>query len=117
MTVYAVSTGEYSSYGVCAIFSTREKAEEYSLTVSNFNDIEEYELDEPYEQPEFIEVLIGPNYIELRGSWGPWLTEGMTSMYSGYTTVKVKYNKNADVMKKSAYDRLAELKAKDAGIV
>ena len=48
--VYVVTTGEYSDYSICTIFSTMEKAEQYT---KYFNkdadytgyDIEEYELD------------------------------------------------------------------------
>lgn len=50
-TIYAVSDGEYSDYGILALFSTREKAERYiekhkeaDQYLSNPN-IEEYELD------------------------------------------------------------------------
>lgn len=50
-TIYAVSSGSYSDYRVNALFSAREKAQEFidALTKPNsyndFNDIEEYELD------------------------------------------------------------------------
>ena len=50
MTVYVVTSGEYSSYGICEIFSTCEQAEKY---IASENDrygwddyrIEEWELD------------------------------------------------------------------------
>jgi hypothetical protein len=47
--VFAVSSGEYSDYRVVAIFTTEEKAETYMNAVpsSDYNDIEEYELDPP----------------------------------------------------------------------
>lgn len=52
MKVYLVSSGEYSSYGINCVFSTKEKAEEYinlSIEYGNYNkdyfDIEEYDLD------------------------------------------------------------------------
>lgn len=45
--VYAVNSGSYSDYQVDAIFSTREKAQEFMTAVpdSDYNAIEEYELD------------------------------------------------------------------------
>jgi hypothetical protein len=53
MKVYVVTTGEYSDYGISAIFSTKEKAEAHCETLraeeycnEKPNDIEEYELDE-----------------------------------------------------------------------
>ncbi len=53
MKVYMVTSGEYSDYGVCGIFSTKEKAEKYIKFMlrdsehrwNEFNDIEEIELD------------------------------------------------------------------------
>lgn len=50
-TIYAVSSGEYSDYRITALFSTRDLAQAYIDAVkrpdgySDFNDIEEYELD------------------------------------------------------------------------
>lgn len=56
-TVYAVSTGEYSDYGIECIFSTKEKAQEYIKLTNeyssrgDFNDIEEFELDPSIQIP------------------------------------------------------------------
>lgn len=46
--IYAVSTGEYSSYYIVGLFSTRAKAEEYkeSKMDPEYYNIEEYTLDE-----------------------------------------------------------------------
>ena len=46
--VFAASSGSYSDYSVQAIFSTRERAEEYIRCVrDDWNSVEEYELDPP----------------------------------------------------------------------
>jgi hypothetical protein len=53
--IYAVSEGSYSDYRVSAIFSTKEKAQEFIDTMKkqsdseydDYNDIEEYQLDPP----------------------------------------------------------------------
>jgi len=45
-TAYVVTSGEYSDYGICAIFSTREKAERYAKERGTDNPIEEYLIDE-----------------------------------------------------------------------
>lgn len=50
--IYAVSSREYSDYRVDALFTTREKAQAFidafkGDSYSNFNDIEEYELNPP----------------------------------------------------------------------
>lgn len=60
MTVYVVTTGEYSDYTIRGIFSTREGAEKAiaamevypSASCCEVNPIEEYELDEykPFEK-------------------------------------------------------------------
>lgn len=52
--VYAVSSGCYSDYRVVAVFSTRELAElfiaKHTGNWSEWNDVEEYELDSGVEQ-------------------------------------------------------------------
>lgn len=47
--IFAVTSGCYSDYHVCALFSSREKAEAFKSAVPDYdyNDIEEYELDPP----------------------------------------------------------------------
>lgn len=56
--VYAVSSGEYSDYGIEHIFSTKEKAEEfiklqteYGDRWAHYNEVEEYELDPEIKVP------------------------------------------------------------------
>lgn len=56
--VYVVTSGEYSDYTIHAVFSTKEKAEEYIDHGEYFSDsyeIEEYELDS--ENPDMSEKL------------------------------------------------------------
>jgi len=46
MKVYVATEGSYADYHISAIFSSREKAEEYMGNMPDrFNEIEEYELD------------------------------------------------------------------------
>ena len=49
--VYVVTTGEYSDYEICGIFSTKELAQLYydklQKTGKDLNDIEEYLTDDP----------------------------------------------------------------------
>lgn len=59
MKVYVVTEGEYSDYKVCAVFSTIEKANEYSEMFS-MNTPNEYELDE---RNGFIESHKGLKYF------------------------------------------------------
>lgn len=48
--IYIVTEGEYSDYHICAVFSTREKAEEYVQCHGTDYNIEEYDLDEDVER-------------------------------------------------------------------
>ena len=53
MKAFMVTCGEYSDYGICGIFSTKEHAEKYievrlrsdDMLYTEFNDVEEIELD------------------------------------------------------------------------
>jgi hypothetical protein len=47
--VFAVNSGSYSDYGIVAMFSTRQLAQEFMDAVPDYgyNDIEEYDLDPP----------------------------------------------------------------------
>lgn len=44
--VYVITTGEYSDYSICAIFSTKEKANEFIQQHGTEYSVEEYNLDE-----------------------------------------------------------------------
>lgn len=46
MKIYIVTSGEYSDYGIDAVFSTKEKADEYIQQHGTDYHIEEYDLDE-----------------------------------------------------------------------
>lgn len=45
--IYIVTGGDYSEYHISAVFSTKEKAEEYMDTAGSDFRIEEYSIDEP----------------------------------------------------------------------
>lgn len=57
--VYIITYGDYSDYTICAVFSTRDKAEEYIQQHGNTFRIEEHLLDEEVEQSEIWSVEIG----------------------------------------------------------
>lgn len=57
--VYIITYGNYSDYSICAVFSTRDKAEEYIQQHGNVFRIEEHLLDEAVEQSEIWSVEIG----------------------------------------------------------
>lgn len=57
--VYIITYGNYSDYSICAVFSTRDKAEEYIQQHGSTFRIEEHLLDEEVEQIEIWNVEIG----------------------------------------------------------
>lgn len=57
--VYIITYGNYSDYSICAVFSTRDKAEEYIQQHGTVFRIEEHLLDEAVEQSEIWSVEIG----------------------------------------------------------
>lgn len=50
MTVYVVTAGEYSDYGICAVFTDKEKAEIYAAAYTDKRNedcyVEEYDTEE-----------------------------------------------------------------------
>lgn len=50
MTIYLVTRGEYSDYGIVAAFSSKAKAEKYmqddGSSYKEYNEVEEYRVDE-----------------------------------------------------------------------
>jgi hypothetical protein len=64
--VYIITYGDYSDYSICAVFSTRDKAEEYIQQHGNTFRIEEYSLDEDVKQSEIWSVEIGLLSHEVR---------------------------------------------------
>lgn len=64
--VYIITYGDYSDYTICAVFSTRDKAEEYIQQHGNVFRIEEHLLDEAVDQSEIWGVEIGVLTHEVR---------------------------------------------------
>jgi hypothetical protein len=64
--VYIITYGDYSDYSICAVFSTRDKAEEYVQQHGNTFRIEEHLLDEKVEQSEIWSVEIGMSSHKIR---------------------------------------------------
>ena len=69
MTVYVVTYGEYSEYGIEKIFSNRAAAEEYKKWHNLSNDIEEYELEDVAFKP--IDEQKKAMFIRARGAVYP----------------------------------------------
>ena len=57
MIVYIVTCGEYSDYGIVAVFSKKEPAKEYCRRGGEGYQVEEYTLDEPLPDV-FIRVIM-----------------------------------------------------------
>lgn len=56
MKVYLVTSGQYSDYGIEAVFTSKEKAQSYATGIYGANDVEEFDLD-PVEPPRLSEGM------------------------------------------------------------
>lgn len=140
MKVYALAVGEYSDYGILAIFSTRECADaavedmkrayaqhidaidsldSNDWTSETYNDprIEEYELDPEPTRIKFYCVTVGENGQEtnrnerMRFMWEhDARTEGYVNWAYAAST------RSYDVALKAARDALAKAKTRKAGL-
>ena len=65
MTIYLVTSGEYSDYHIDAVFADKEKAERFCALKNNeYNDYNEYEIEEWEEDDVEIDTV-----SELRNMW------------------------------------------------
>ena len=65
--VYIVTCGEYSDYGIAAVYSTKEQAEEYVDCHGTDFRVEEHDIDTPVEKKESIwEVVINTETGNIR---------------------------------------------------
>lgn len=118
--IYVVTSGEYSDYGIDAIFSTKEKAQEYitirtnSEYIWNELEIEEYELDRMAEPPEF--VFVEKDLYKGSVQWVPISDYKEQEENSNLERIRVKFHPDKKVMDKAAEDRLQMLRARDMGL-
>lgn len=120
--VWVVTRGYDSDYGISAIFSTKEKAQEYynmkSVISYEYNEPEEWNIDK-IKTDEYVEMY---KYNNGKGwhlrEWQDYSEETFADISKGKTLnlVKVHFNYDKDVMRKEADDRLVFLKAQKAGI-
>jgi hypothetical protein len=117
--VYLVTSGRYSSYDVEAVFSTREKAEEYMESDRpDYHEppcIEEYEVDEWQPRDVFwrvrfdaksgdlIEARRLPFAVEQGGYYSAWNKNRQTGQWV-YETVFANRDSNRERAIKSAYE-------------
>ena len=120
MKVYVVTSGEYSDYGIDAIFSTIEGAEEYKEMAIKFKwgnsyynqfNIEEWELDEK-SKPNYIigMYLVDDGKVKFLEDDEPNKEYPEVNAY--YRLFRVRFSENIEVMKKSVYDQNALYLAK-----
>lgn len=120
MQVFGVTAGCYSDRDTVAMFSSKEKAQEYIDKMKVFDrninsGIHAYEVDEPVS----IEYVMGvweDGDIEFRE-----LVESITYPRQSYldfdeVVFKVPFNMDIEVMKKSVRDQYAMWKAQKEGI-
>ena len=64
MKVYIVTSGSYSDYRICEVFSTKEKAEAYIAKFDSawdFNEIEDWEVDDGDRAVKYLRVSMNVN--------------------------------------------------------
>lgn len=123
MTVWTVWSGSYSDRGMDGIFSTKEKAEEYIAVAKHFDsDLDdepiEYVLDKP-------ENVTERQCIRFSKDTGDIMEARWFFVYDSGADVQeqddcyevfVNFQYNFDRMVKAARDKLAEYKAREAGV-
>jgi len=126
MKVFVVTHGEYSDFGISAMFSSKEKAQEYINKRMVYDNgyfgvnqyISEYELD----VATIPEVLVGIYTVNTGGisfqermfhseDESPSYLDGIDEFIC-----YVHFNPNIGVMKKSVYDQYAQWKALREGV-
>lgn len=125
MKIYVVTSGDYSDYGINAIFSTLEGAEEYIKIATKFKwgssycntfDIEEWEMDKNV-KPIYViaRYYIENGYIEFdEDDYDKDVEFPIIDEYCQY--YRVRYCENEEVMKKAVYDQRAMYLAKKENI-
>lgn len=118
-SVWVVTEGQYSEYHVDSIFTTKEKAYGYY----NKKKIYDYKINRPYEMPLDKGVIIKKVLATLLddGSWffddnSIGFRKDMYDSKTNYARFIIPFNADEKVMIKIANDRLAFMKARDAGI-
>lgn len=136
MKIYIVTSGEYSDYGINAVFLDKHEAELYCATHNKKKRwcdcvIEEYETKDGKIKTDREVVYVYkayPNdysFIQIKEpvlmfrdeaeKEEPYLDLGLYSRWTSFPVILTKPNKKKAL--KIAQDKLAELKAKEQGIV
>lgn len=132
MEIYIVTSGCYSDYGINAVFSTREKAQEYCDMHNNSSEswdsysVETYAVDEPYEEIPCV-VMVKPCNGSVKavlyseneeGEYFPSCFDMDETVKDvlGTVFVKVRFSKDKEAMRKSAIDYYYAYMAKKEGL-
>lgn len=119
--IYIVTCGEFSDYDIAAVFSTKEKAEEYVDCYGTDFRVEEHDIDTPVEKKESIwRVCINTETYNVftceTGIWGPKMKD-VISLVEFYGKGSIPYLMlyiQCDTVKRAskiASERLAQVKA------
>jgi hypothetical protein len=124
-TVYVVTQGDYSEYGIRAIFSERDEAEKYANMLTRASDEEASVEDWPLDSISVVKGYVWS--VELSGMDAPrvalsssqetlsdtWCRKNLKGMEYVFAYVRAK---DAEHALKIVLDWDAERKAKEAGI-
>jgi len=127
MKVYVVTTGEYSDYTIQGIYDSSEKAEyvrtllekhHYSYCI---NDVEEWEVNTPLENDYFFKICYNLNTNEVTYILYQYFDANSLRTNEYYDILNNKFYfdlpyseriDNEEIIKKIAYDKYAEYKAR-----
>lgn len=119
MKIYIVTSGEYSDYGIEAVFTSKAKADKY-VKINNVIDYASSFQVGTYETSNVKSMQYVSAYYHLGCNEGIGFQD-ITEMFEPYVEYEtfyccVKFNPNKAVMEKSVYDKYAMYKAGEAGI-
>ena len=131
--VYIVTSGSYSSYDICEVFTTRRLAREYLKRRQPHNPWSEFRIETwPLNSAKVDPVIDWTVWVDKDGnevdsqSWVHWECPGKDSsrritsppMHAQRSTAAVEASsaRGHDVALKIARDKLAQIKAKEAGV-
>ena len=122
--IYIVTSGDYSDYGIEAVFSTKEKAEEYVQQHGTNYRIEDYDIDEEVVKKEIKiwEVIMCFDNFEViecnvglyGDGWGSHMKDTFKYFLTWVNQERVSLYVEADCMDRAikiASERIAQIKA------
>lgn len=112
--VYIVTSGEYSDYHIDAVFSAKEKAEEFADIVGTGFEVEEYDLDAQFERKTVVYLVSFSDRYGCEASIEEYLNPDTVEYSESFGDKRYTFTILCDSSKKAvkiASERLAQIKA------